>query len=92
MLIPTQNSNKTNCKIQDYFANRQIKEDVKYNKIKFKLLLDLSLEGFDSACRSSNSTLRGARSILNFEATFLDLKMATRISRMIEKDTQNGLI
>jgi hypothetical protein len=33
MLIPAQNSNKTNCKIQDCFANRQIKEDVKCNKI-----------------------------------------------------------
>jgi hypothetical protein len=32
MLIPAQNSNKANYKIQDYFANRQIKEDVKYNK------------------------------------------------------------
>jgi hypothetical protein len=32
MLIPAQNSNKTNYKIQDYFANRQIKEDVKCNK------------------------------------------------------------
>jgi hypothetical protein len=32
MLIPAQNSNKTNCKIQDCFANRQIKEDVKCNK------------------------------------------------------------
>jgi hypothetical protein len=31
MLIPAQNSNKVNCKIQDYFANRQIKEDVKCN-------------------------------------------------------------
>jgi hypothetical protein len=32
MLIPAQNLNKANCKIQDYFANRQIKEDVKCNK------------------------------------------------------------
>jgi hypothetical protein len=31
MLISAQNSNKVNCKIQDYFANRQIKEDVKCN-------------------------------------------------------------
>jgi Reverse transcriptase (RNA-dependent DNA polymerase) len=31
MLIPAQNSNKTNYKIQDCFANRQIKEDVKCN-------------------------------------------------------------
>jgi hypothetical protein len=33
MLIPAQNSNKTNCKIQDCFANRQIKEDIKCNNI-----------------------------------------------------------
>jgi hypothetical protein len=33
MLIPAQNSNKANCKIQDCFANRQIKEDVKCNNI-----------------------------------------------------------
>jgi hypothetical protein len=33
MLIPAQNSNKANCKIQDCFANRQIKEDVKCNSI-----------------------------------------------------------
>jgi hypothetical protein len=33
MLIPAQNSNKTNYKIQDYFANRQIKEDVKCNNL-----------------------------------------------------------
>jgi Reverse transcriptase (RNA-dependent DNA polymerase) len=32
MLIPAQNSNKANCKIQDCFINRQIKEDVKCNK------------------------------------------------------------
>jgi hypothetical protein len=31
MLIPAQNSNKANCKIQDCFGNRQIKEDVKCN-------------------------------------------------------------
>jgi hypothetical protein len=29
MLIPAQNLNKANCKIQDCFANRQTKEDVK---------------------------------------------------------------
>jgi hypothetical protein len=33
MLIPVQNSNKANYKIQDCFANRQIKEDVKCNSI-----------------------------------------------------------
>jgi hypothetical protein len=32
MLIPAQNSNNANCKIQDCFANRQIKEDVKCNR------------------------------------------------------------
>jgi hypothetical protein len=32
MLIPAQNLNKTNYKIQDYFANQQIKKDVKCNK------------------------------------------------------------
>jgi hypothetical protein len=32
MLIPAQNSNKANYKIQDCFANRQIKEDVKCNR------------------------------------------------------------
>jgi hypothetical protein len=32
MLIPAQNLNKVNCKIQYYFANQQIKEDVKCNK------------------------------------------------------------
>jgi hypothetical protein len=32
MLIPAQNSNKVNYKIQNCFANRQIKEDVKCNK------------------------------------------------------------
>jgi hypothetical protein len=32
MLIPTQNLNKTNYKIQDCFANRQTKEDAKCNK------------------------------------------------------------
>jgi hypothetical protein len=32
MLIPAQNSNKANCKIQDCFVNRQIKKDVKCNK------------------------------------------------------------
>jgi hypothetical protein len=31
MLIPAQNSNKTNYKIQDYFTNRQIKKDVNCN-------------------------------------------------------------
>jgi BED zinc finger len=31
MLISAQNLNKANYKIQDYFANRQIKEDVKCN-------------------------------------------------------------
>jgi hypothetical protein len=36
MLIPVQNSNKINCKIQDYFTNRQIKEDVKCNMSKHK--------------------------------------------------------
>jgi hypothetical protein len=35
MLIPTQNLNKVNYKIQDYFANRQTKEDVKCNKYKW---------------------------------------------------------
>jgi hypothetical protein len=35
MLIPAQNSNKANCKIQDCFANRQIKEDVKCNNKEF---------------------------------------------------------
>jgi hypothetical protein len=29
---PCTNSNKAKCEIQDYFANRQIKEDIKYNK------------------------------------------------------------
>jgi hypothetical protein len=38
MLIPTQNSNKTNYKIQDCFANRQIKEDVKCNRKKHAIL------------------------------------------------------
>jgi hypothetical protein len=33
MLIPAQNSNKVNYKIQDCFANRQIKEDVKCNNL-----------------------------------------------------------
>jgi hypothetical protein len=33
MLIPAQNSNKANYKIQDYFVNRQIKEDVKCNNL-----------------------------------------------------------
>jgi hypothetical protein len=32
MLIPAQNSNKVNYKIQDCFANRQIKENIKCNK------------------------------------------------------------
>jgi hypothetical protein len=31
MLIPAQNSNKANYKIQDCFVNRQIKENVKCN-------------------------------------------------------------
>jgi hypothetical protein len=31
MLIPAQKSNKANYKIQDCFANRQIKENVKCN-------------------------------------------------------------
>jgi hypothetical protein len=33
MLIHAQNSNKPNYKIQDYFVNRQIKEDVKCNSL-----------------------------------------------------------
>jgi hypothetical protein len=33
MLIPAQNSNKANYKIQDCFTNRQIKEDVKCNNL-----------------------------------------------------------
>jgi hypothetical protein len=33
MLIPAQNSNKANYKIQDCFANRQTKEDVKCNNL-----------------------------------------------------------
>jgi hypothetical protein len=36
MLTPAQNSNKANCKIQDCFVNRQIKEDVKCNKLDYK--------------------------------------------------------
>jgi hypothetical protein len=36
MLIPAQNSNKANYKIQDRFANRQIKEDVKCNNRQIK--------------------------------------------------------
>jgi hypothetical protein len=35
MLIPAQNLNKANYKILDCFANRQIKEDVKCNNLKF---------------------------------------------------------
>jgi hypothetical protein len=38
MLIPPQNSNKANCKIQDFFPNRQIKEDVKCNNNKYRKL------------------------------------------------------
>jgi hypothetical protein len=34
MLIHAQNSNKTNYKIQDCFANRQIKQNVKCNSYK----------------------------------------------------------
>jgi hypothetical protein len=36
MLILAQNSNKANYKIQDFFANRQIKEDVKCNSSIFE--------------------------------------------------------
>jgi hypothetical protein len=32
-LISAQNLNKINCKIQDYFANRQTKEDVRCNNL-----------------------------------------------------------
>jgi hypothetical protein len=37
MLIPAQNSNKANCKIQDCFADRQIKKDVKCNNDNIKI-------------------------------------------------------
>jgi hypothetical protein len=56
---------------------------IRKKNIKFKLLL----EGFDSACRSSNSTHRGVRSLSNFKAKFSPLKMAATASRIVEKDT-----
>jgi hypothetical protein len=55
--------------------------------IKFKLSLDPSLERFDSTCRSANSGHWGVRSLSNFKASFSPLKMAARVSRMVEKDT-----
>jgi hypothetical protein len=57
-------------------------------KIKFKL----SLECFDSTCRSSNSAPRGVRSLSNFEASFSLFKMAARASKVVEKDIWKGLI
>jgi hypothetical protein len=56
-------------------------------KIKFKLSLDLSLECFDSACKSSSLTSRNVRSISNFKASFSHYKTVARASKMMEKDT-----
>jgi hypothetical protein len=56
-------------------------------KIKFKLSLDLSLEDFDSMCRSSNSGPWGARSLSNFKTLFSTFKMAANASRILDKDT-----
>jgi hypothetical protein len=59
MLISAQNSNKVNCKIQDCFANRQIKEDVKcntkeeYKYIKIMLILLFIYLNFISFIASS---------------------------------------
>jgi hypothetical protein len=76
MLIPAQNSNKTNYKIQNYFANRQIKEDVKCNnmfeknqkkskhQIFVKKKLGLSFK-FDPNSLGPNLKLRS-----NYECTF----------------------
>jgi hypothetical protein len=43
MLIPAQKLNKTNCKIQDYFTNRQTKEDVKCNTHHLTIVLSTEL-------------------------------------------------
>jgi hypothetical protein len=79
MLIPAQNSNKANYKIQDYFANRQIKEDVKCN-IFYSNFLSVHLR---PTCPRFNLAIPSPSSIIkqNHKAT-------TRVRTQQQKSSQ----